>query len=296
MTHTFKRFSLATLSAACLLALAGCNPPPAAPAPDKAPAPVASASTVAGATVNLDKVKALVAGASHGSAQVVSVFPGKDGMTGAVTQTPGHAKEIIWISPGGSLLFPGPAITIDGQNLSTSALTDQHVYITSSELADKVQSRGFVVGTKGPILTAFMDPNCSWCHELYKNIMPRVKKGELRIRFIMVGILKPSSIPRAVAIMAAKDPAAALAKDENGFVTQTEEGGLPPLKDARPDIEAQIQENVSFMGEAGQISTPGLLFCDKSAGNKLVYIQGYPQDQAGFVAKLGTEGHPSCSK
>lgn len=296
MTDPFKRFSMASIAAACLLGLAGCNPPPATPPAEvKAAAPASTSSVAPGSVVSMEKAQALVAGASHGVAHVLSVFAGKDGMTGAITVNDGHPKEVVWISPGGNVLFPGPAITIDGQNLTQTALTEQHVYISPAELASKIEGRGFIVGKKGPILTTFMDANCVWCHELYKNIMPRVNKGELRLNVVMVGILKPTSIERAVAILGAKDPAAALAKDEAGFVASTEEGGIEPLKVPRPDLEAKIRENASFMGEAGQVSTPGLLFCDKGT-KQLTYMLGYPQDQAAFAAKLGTEGNPICNK
>lgn len=215
-------------------------------------------------------------------------------MTGVVTGGGGKPKEIVWLSPNGKLLFPGPAVTADGRNLSQEALAK--LYMQPSELADKLlaSGNGFVVGTKGPILTAFMDPNCIWCHELYMNVMPMVNQGKLRVRFVMVAILKESSMPRAVAVLAAKDPAAALAKDEKAFDKAHEEGGIAPLSGDHAEAEAKVRAITDLMREAGPVSTPSLLFCNKETG-KLTYQQGYPRDLTGFVGLVGTGAHPICS-
>jgi thiol:disulfide interchange protein DsbG len=300
MTVSFKRLSLATLVCVSLGTLAACHAPSSNPTPPLS-TPAASApaaSTPVAHVVPLDKVQALVAGASHGTVKTLSVFAGKDGMTGVITQGQNRPKEIVWVSPDGNVLFPGPAFTIDGHNLTEDALTEQHVFISASELGDRVLSSsnpGFVVGTQGPVLTAFMDANCIWCHRFYQNVMPAVKAGKVRVRFVMVGILKQTSVPRAEAILSAKDPAAALDKDEKGFVESTEDGGIAPIKTPNPDLEAKIQSSVGLMADAGKVSTPGLLYCDK-ATQKPVYTQGYPMDFDGFIASLSTDGHAICSK
>lgn len=303
MILQFKRFSMAAVAFSGLLALTACsgNTPPSSNVanPSNASSAASTSAQASSGPVSLEKVQALVGTASHGTVQVQSVFKGRDGMTGAVTSAANRPKEIVWVSPNGEVLFPGPAFTLDGHNLSVDALTEQHVYITPDELAAKTLSDGqtFVVGSKGPILTAFMDPNCVWCHELYKNIMPLVKDGQLRVRFVMVSILKPeTSTQRAVAILGAKDPAAALDKNENGFVASTEEGGIAPLSGDHADLVSKVQANTNLMAVSGPVSTPGLLFCDKTAGNKTTYIQGYPQDIKGFVSKLSAEGNAACSK
>lgn len=301
-----------TLSAALIggLLLAACSQAPNGTANQSAATSAAATSTVSPAAVNtgdnangattvsLEKAKALVSGASHNQATATAVFAGKDGMTGIITGTEGRPKEVVWASPNGSLLFPGPALDINGNNLSANALTEQNVYLSATKLADRIltSDNAFTVGKKGPVVTAFMDPNCSWCHELYVKIMPAVDQGKVRVRFVMVGFLKPTSVARATAILAAKNPADALKKDETSFNSSAEEGGVAPLAQPRPDIEAKVQANTALMGEAGPISTPGLLFCDKSNNNEVTYVRGYPQDMDGFLAKLSDKGHGNCKK
>lgn len=291
--------SLALIAALGLLALAGCS----APSADRAAAKTAAASSTgapavassASPALSLDAVRSFITAASHGSVEATSVFAGEDGMTGVVTEGQGKPKEIVWLSPNGKLLFPGPAITKDGRNLSQEALAK--FYMQPSELADKVlaSGNGFVVGSKGPILTAFMDPNCIWCHELYMNIMPLVNQGKLRVRFVIVGILKESSVPRGVAILASDDPAAALAKDEKSFDKRHEEGGMAPATGDHPEAEAKLREVTQLMHAAGPVSTPALLFCNKNDGGKLTYQQGYPRDIKGFAETVSTGDHTICS-
>lgn len=300
MTVLFKRVSLAAAVLSGLLALTACNN--AAPSSENKSDKAASATPQEAAApvahvVPIDKAQAIVAGASHGTVQALSVFAGKDGMTGVVTGGQGRPKEIVWLSPGGNILFPGPAFTVDGHNLTEDALTEQHVYLSPSELGTRIlasSNPGFIVGTKGPVITAFMDPNCIWCHRFYNEVMPAVKSGQVRVRFVMVGILKQTSIARAVSILAAKDPATALDKDEKGFVESTEEGGIEAAKAPNPDLEAKLHDSVGLMAEAGKVSTPGLLFCDKTQDNKVIYSQGFPTDFSSFLSKLSADGHAIC--
>jgi thiol:disulfide interchange protein DsbG len=320
MSHRSAFVSTLKVAAAIgFLALAACTNPNA---PDHTSAPAsgtsaasaasvrgpASASTAASAnaaTGSIDeRAQAFINTASHGAVRVDHTFAGPDGMIGVVTvtTTPDATKDVIFLSPGAKVLFPGGGITIDGQNIAQQALVDQHVYLTAQELGDKVLDRGFIVGTKGPIVTAFMDANCYWCHAFYTQIAPHIAKGEVRARFVMVGFLKPTSVGRAVAILAAKNPADALKQDETGFDLKAEEGGLAPLSAPRPDLEQVVHENMALMGKAGKISTPGLLFCTKAQGP--TYVLGMPgnasdpthMDLSDFIGNLSAKGHKACGE
>ena len=168
------------------------------------------------------------------------------------------------------------------------------MYLSAEKLADELTNTGFVVGTKGPVVTAFMDPNCIFCNRFYNDVMPLVKKGELRVRFVMVGFLKPTSIPRSVAILAAKNPAQALDRDEKNFDAKNEEGGEAPATGSHPKEEAEVRANGELLAKSGPVSTPTLVFCKEGNGPEI--FKGQPQDIKAFVAGLDKNAnHKLCS-
>lgn len=304
--HNLKLTSAALLIVASgILALAGCKssqaPSPQATAPraqasvqsSTAPSTATPSAATSTAALPLAQVADLVASASHGAVKVIKVFSAGDGITGAVTQDSANRKAIVFVSPHATMLFPGGAFDRNGQNLAQENMVTQGVYMAPAELARRVDSNGFMVGKKGPVLTAFIDPNCYWCHELYTKFYPRIQAGDLRMRVIMVGFLKPDSAARAAAILAAKDPAAALHEDEVKFDLKQEEGGYPVSKSTPQKYLDQVREDTQLMGDAGQISTPGLLYCAKNT-QSLVYQLGMPQDVNGFIDNVGSKGDPSC--
>lgn len=290
------RSSLHLVALSAFFALAACSQPASSGKPSaSSDHPAASSSVAATSAVTQDSANDLVQRASHGQAHVDHIFKGPDGMVGAVVINANQTKDIIFISPGGKVLFPGGGFTAEGKNIAEEALISEHVYISPEELAQKASQVGFVVGKSGPIITAFVDPNCYWCHVLYTKINPLVEAGKVRVRYVVIAAIKPSSPARAAAILAAKDPAKAMKLDEEKFNVKAEEGGISPLKTPDPAAEAQVRANTALMASAGKVSTPGLLYC-AAATKKLVYALGMPQDIDGFIAGSTTEGDPSCAK
>jgi thiol:disulfide interchange protein DsbG len=153
------------------------------------------------------------------------------------------------------------------------------------------QAKGFVVGSSGPIITVFSDPNCVHCNHLYKNLMPHIAQGKLRVRFVLVGFLAPSSTTRAATILGAKDPAQALSEDEAKYET----GGIAVVLPVRPDLEKQIRANTKLLADSGEISTPAILLCAKGIGPEILY--GAPSDISTLLASLDLASpNPSCSR
>jgi hypothetical protein len=123
---------------------------------------------------------------------------------------------------------------------------------------------GFVWGDpKAPAKAMiFFDPNCIWCHRFYEQVRAGVKAGKARYLMVPVAILKPSSVPKAERILQAKDPEAVFLRDERGFDTGTEEGGLPKtfpaVRKASMDI-LDINTAVLADLEGGKPATPTLV-------------------------------------
>lgn len=244
---------------------------------------------------DLDKAKSLVASVSQNKVTVEKVFEeSTTKQTGLVVNLPDGRKDIAWTNKEFSLLFP-QALDKTGASLNEKALTEQGVYVKAEEFAKMLEGKGFVVGKSGPIVTAFMDPNCIFCHLFYKEIMPLVKEGKVRVRFIMVGFLKPSSIPRSVAVLASADQAKALDTDEMNFNEKDEEGGLPPLKEERPDLVQKVNEDTQLMGKVGPISTPTLVACQNGTTDVSI-IKGKPQDMTFFVKNLNSNSTVNLCK
>lgn len=118
----------------------------------------------------------------------------------------------------------------------------------------------FWIGHHGPELTAFMDPNCIWCHRFYEKALPLIHAGKLHLRVVLVGFLKPSSAAKAEAVLMAKHPTQAMAFDESHFNVITEEGGIHPAVNAPVSIRRAVHRNTQLLIRTGEEATPTLLY------------------------------------
>lgn len=271
-----------TLLATALLGLAPCA---ARPAPATSTTPL-----------KLDGVNTIITQLSHGQMQAKRLFSGPDGLIGAVVEdTHGH-DSLVWLTPHGkALIHGGELVAPDGTDLARQAMLDQGLLMGSDALltqAAAAGAHGIVVGSSGPILTAMIDANCIYCHLLYEKLKPSVKAGKLRVRYVMVGVVKKSSVARAAAILAAPSPADALAKDEDAFKRKVEEGGYPAAK-ATPASTAIVQANNHLFDKAGAQGTPALLYCSKSSG-KVERVDGLPATLADMLSDLAVKPHAAC--
>lgn len=280
-------------------------PAAAAPAAPKAPAapamaaaaPTAPAAAAAdssdgtppAAIVNtLDKL-------SGGQVKVLRVFPAPAGLLGvAITQGPGQ-NGIVYMTADGSYILRGEILKSDGTNV-TQAEADHYLPkppTAAQNFAALDKTHTFLWGkasAKKELWIVF-DPNCIYCHKTYKDLKGYVAKGAVKVNIIQVGFLKPSSLGKAAAILAAKDPAKALATDEKGFNVAAEEGGIKPdLSDSA--AVAQVKENNAWMQAQGIGGTPYLLFRD--AEGKAHAIGGYDPDTAKLLAAIG-DGKPASN-
>jgi len=113
-------------------------------------------------------------------------------------------------------------------------------------------AQGFIwAGSHGnepvPVIDAFVDPNCLFCHRWFEQEKPLVQKGRVAFRIIPVGALKPSSPIRAAEILSAPDPLALWIKNENGFKSSTETGGIPLTLTRQPKMEKAVAVNTAIL-------------------------------------------------
>ncbi|MHB8409007.1 MAG: thioredoxin fold domain-containing protein [Acidiferrobacterales bacterium] len=142
--------------------------------------------------------------------------------------------------------------------------------------------RAFRVGARGPLVTVFLDPNCYYCHKFYEQAMPYVHRGRLRMRVIMVGVIKMSSLAKAAAIVSARSPVAALAANETRFNLGAEEGGLTPPANLPARAIAEIQRNSGFLNSTTGGYTPTIIAQKHDA---LYVYQGLPSGGVATILK-----------
>ncbi|MFA9459915.1 thiol:disulfide interchange protein DsbG [Thiohalorhabdus methylotrophus] len=123
------------------------------------------------------------------------------------------------------------------------------------------------------VIYVFTDPNCPYCHDLWKVTKPYYSEG-LQVRHILVGILKPSSPAKAAAILSANDPAAALRRHEKNY----EDGGIAPAEDPAQLVRTQLENNQQLMRRFGARATPTVVYRDGDGGAQA--LSGMPRLQA----------------
>lgn len=182
------------------------------------------------------------------------------GLTGFVVEKGGQ-YQIVYGEHG--YMIMGNVVSPDGDNLS-SEYTDKYVPKPDvAKVVDQLKATGHLVQQgpdDAPVIYAFADPNCIFCHTFYQRAKPLVDAGKLQVQWVLVGFLKPSSIGRAAAILSADHPAKALAENEKGFDEDSENGGIDPLDDPSGALKKAINTHYKQMAAAGGTGTPTLLY------------------------------------
>lgn len=176
---------------------------------------------------------------------------------------PNSPEGILFTDMSGNYLISGNVMDKNLKSL-TEAAYDKYISPAKAQQAfQMIDKTNYVVmgSDQAPHkLYVLADPNCVFCHEFYTASKPYVASGQLQIRWILGAFLKSSSAGRAAAILGASDPAAAFAQNENGFITDKEEGGITPMANISPELKAKIQTNMNFMMKNQFMQTPTLLY------------------------------------
>lgn len=133
------------------------------------------------------------------------------------------------------------------------------------------------------IVYVFVDTRCPYCHEFWKQSQPLLAKGGVQVRNILVGVIKPESLPEAANILDAKDPAAAWQANEAGFRSNP-----TPATDASAAAIAKVRANTELMTELGFRGTPSIIW--KDTEGKIHTLQGLPRDAKDLAAVFGQPG------
>jgi thiol:disulfide interchange protein DsbG len=250
-------------------------PTPATPAPAKA---MPAKSATPGVQ---DSYKNLIQKVTQGQVQVLQQFVGPNNLVGLVVQSPRGEKAVIYVDKNAQYIVIGNVITADGQS-QTANDTEKYV---NTEIAQKAwasaASTAWVLDGSANakhLIYAIADPNCSACHKFYTDTRPYVEKGDLAIRWILVGFLRPSSQGMAMAIINAKDPAALLKQNESQFNMDKEQGGIKPIDNPSADLKAKFAGNMKFMSDHQFTVTPTIIFLD-AQGKAHTVMGALPEPQ-----------------
>ncbi len=133
-----------------------------------------------------------------------------------------------------------------------------------------------VIGHGSRTIWVYFNPDCSYCHRLWEALSG---VSDLTVLWIPVAFsLKPSSLARSAAILAAKDPPAALADNENHFSDLLEEGGYPVSGPIDTKAQEAVTQNTMMLKLwTGKIATPTILYRD---------TRGRVQESVGLPADI----------
>lgn len=204
--------------------------------------------------------------------EVIGTFDAPGGLTGyagMIEQQP----LAIYLTADGKQAIVGPMIDAKGNNLSQEPLER----LVSKPMTDKAWKQlekstwiGDGKATAPRIVYTFTDPNCPYCNKFWNDARPWVTSGKVQLRHVMVAILGPTSPGKAAALLAAKDPQAALTQHEQ----QHAKGGVKPLSQVSEKIRAQLDANQKLMQQLGSSATPTIFY--KDASGNLQKLQGAP--------------------
>lgn len=217
-----------------------------------------------------------IADAITDGVKVLNQFPAASGMTGWVLSENGR-NSIVYTTPDKKTVLVGSLVNEKGENLTAQ---DAEKYLPRPDpdalFKELAQSSHVIEGTRTnpkSVLHIFVDANCPYCHLTWKALQPYMKAG-LQVRWIPVATLGPTSMPKAIEVLGAKDKTAAFRKmEENSGKSWSPAPGF--TEEDRPEIAAAIQKNNELMSAFGIGGTPGIVWKDRQG--KLQTKAGMPR-------------------
>ena len=122
------------------------------------------------------------------------------------------------------------------------------------------------------VVYVFTDPNCGYCNRFWKESQPWLKKGHVQIRYIPVGLLHESSLPKAAAILQSPEPIKALRNNEENF----EKGGIKPAAHISAEVRDDLFSNRRLMEHLNLRGTPAYIYRD--ATGQVIKKTGVPNN------------------
>ena len=251
-----------------LMALAACSQ--AQTPPGKA-APAAAATPAA---ANKGDQPAVLKGIEKHGFEAVAEFDAPGGLRGFAGMVGGQQPAAAYVTADGKHVLVGSLFDAEGNEVAAETLEKLVAAPMSARMWSKLEASAWVRDGKADaprVVYTFSDANCPYCHKFWEAARPWVDAGKVQLRHVMVGVIREDSPAKAAAILAARDPSAALLENEHQF----DRGGIKALPNISREIAGKLDANQVLMLEMGFQGTPGILFQD--AQGKVQRRAGMPQ-------------------
>jgi thiol:disulfide interchange protein DsbG len=187
----------------------------------------------------------------------------------------------IYRMPDGKHWVIGTVIDAQGKDVNAKALHSAVQKPMGLELWDDLESARWIADGKPEaprIAYVFTDPNCPYCNQLWRETRPLVQAGQLQLRHILVGMLRPSSEGKAAAILGSRVPEQALASHAAAYADAHGKNpdalGIAPLQRIPVSTRDALTRNAALMNHAGLRATPVTIW--KNAQGLLQIRTGMP--------------------
>jgi thiol:disulfide interchange protein DsbG len=161
---------------------------------------------------------------------------------------------------------------------SHAADNPEPVWLPATAATQFQNAPSIVEGAQGKDVKAtiyvFMDPNCIYCHFVWKALQPYEAAG-LQVHWIPLAFLKPDSAGKAAALLQAPDSAALLKKLELGYNEKDESGGIAPLATVPATAQAKLDGNAKLFQDLGFQGTPTIVY--RGSGGRWADYGGMPK-------------------
>ncbi len=229
---------------------------------------------------------------------VVGSFPAAGGLT-AWAAFMGQTPVALYATPDGHHMVAGTMLDARGEDVNQAALEKAVARPMSEGVWSQVEHSAWIADGSDKaarVIYVLTDPNCPYCNKLWSDARPWVDSGKVQLRHIIVGILTPTSEGKAAALLADKNPSAALNAHERANVSANAKSmasgqprplgadGLMPLATIPPAIKARLDNNEKLMASLQLQATPALIWRD--AKGILRTHTGAP-DKAALTALFG---------
>jgi len=256
------------LTAALLLAIAGCSQAQQSPS-----APKAAAKPASSAAANRP---AVLQGIEKQGFEVIGEFDAPGGLRGFAGVVGGQQPAAAYVTADGKNVMVGTLFNEKGEDVGAAPLDKLVAKPMSDRIWKRLDGSAWVRDGRADaprVVYTFSDANCPYCHRFWEAARPWVDSGKVQLRHVMVGVIREDSPAKAAAILGAPNPSAVFLQNEHDF----SKGGIKPAATITPALANKLDANQVLMVELGFQGTPGILF--QVAQGMVQRVSGMPQGE-----------------
>jgi len=174
--------------------------------------------------------------------------------------------------------------------IGTSNATNFFFRPNAAELYTKLAHAAWVPYGHGPkILYSIFDPNCPYCHMLFKELEPLIGPDHLTVREVPVGYLTKTSLLKAATILESKNPLQTILRGESGYVFK--HGMAVELTNPSRRTRFALNHNLELLkATTGYRIVPVLVYLNRAGTAKFVAGQPDAKTLKTLIASI-KQGH-----